>query len=158
MTSLNNQAEAPMTNKDFFMHMENLACLVSSKIEVSLAPIRLQQEELRSDLSSIESRVANIEGSSEQNRANIEALQRQMTSLSKGVTSDASEPLSENVSDSRSLNQPRQRLVSSSSIIQCEASEIIWHAKRILGFSPISDDKQFLLKFVSHKTHQKILY
>ena len=115
-----------MTNKDFFTHMENLACLVSSKIEVSLAPIRIQQEELRSDLCNIETRVANIEDSSEQNRANIEALQKQVTSLSKGVSSSLP---SSSVQDKDSVVEASHRLVSSSSTIQCDASQIIWHAK-----------------------------
>ena len=81
MSSDPDHSKAPMTNSDFFKHMENLACLFSSKVEANIASIQQQQDLLGSDLRSLDHRVVNVEANSANNTSRIEDLQREVYSL-----------------------------------------------------------------------------
>ena len=125
-----------MTNTDFLKHMENLANLFSSKVEASNAQIRVQQDELRVDINKIDSRVTNVEATSEENKTKLDSLQKEILLLKQAYPSHVTQKPSSSLSSG--LNPGST--VSSNIVDHSEAANIIWQAKKVLGFSPLSKE------------------
>ena len=133
-----------MSTVDFLKHMEDLG----NRVEAAVNPLQKSQEELKTGLGEVNEKVAIIERSTIENKAQINELQQQMSTIRMNLQSGNPTANMGPIQISNPVNPPTHppqfavRVHSTNPPFspEEEAIALIKNARRTLGFTPISMD------------------